>query len=232
MNPAELILAEVAEELAWLAPAPVFIGGSTIGLFLDALGRDQLRPTKDVDCIVPAVLTRTDWFQLESELRRRGWQPDPDGPICRYRSPRSHLVDLLGARPEVQGFAGAWFERATSNIQRHILSSTVTVATPTVPYLFACKIEAFRDRGARDPLASADFEDLVALLDGCQALESAFNYAESDVQQFIAAWCRSLVSDDALLAAADGQLPRGGDITTRRQRLRALLLRLANSTAG
>ena len=170
MNAAEFILAEVAEELAWLAPAPVFIGGSTIGLFLDALGRDQLRPTKDVDCIVPAVLTRTDWFQLESELRRRGWQPDPDGPI--------------------------W------------------------------------DRGARDPLASADFEDLVALLDGCQALESAVNTAESDVQQFIAAWCRSLVSDDALLTAADGQLPRGGDITARRQRLHALLLRLANSTAG
>lgn len=232
MNAAELILADVAQELEWLSPAPVFIGGSTIGLFLDALGRDQLRPTKDVDCIVPTVLSRTDWFQFEAELRHRGWQPDPDGPICRYRSPRSHTVDLLGARPEVQGFAGAWFERATRSTEQHVLSSTVTVTTPTLPYLLACKVEAFRHRGAKDPLASADLEDLVALLDGCQTLDSAFDRAESDVQRFIAAWCGSLILDDALRAAAEGQLPRGGDINARRQRFRARVRRLADLQTG
>lgn len=57
-----------AEELSWLVPAPVFIGGATIGLFLDSLGRDQLRPTKDVDCIVPSVATTMQWFALEREL--------------------------------------------------------------------------------------------------------------------------------------------------------------------
>jgi hypothetical protein len=49
----------------------------------------------DVDCIVEQVLTRTDWWQLEEQLRDRGWTPVPSGPICRYRSPSGVLVDLM-----------------------------------------------------------------------------------------------------------------------------------------
>ena len=101
----EAILAEVAGELAWMEPAPVFIGGATIGLFLDAFGQEQVRPTKDVDCIVPSVTTQVGWFALESELRRHGWTPDQDGPICRYRSPLGFRVDLLAGDPAVQGFS-------------------------------------------------------------------------------------------------------------------------------
>lgn len=83
MSAIEAILAEVVVELSWLEPPPVFIGGATIGLFLDEFGRSQLRPTKDVDCIVPSIATAIAWFELESELRRRGWHPDPHGPRCR-----------------------------------------------------------------------------------------------------------------------------------------------------
>ena len=53
MSVIERVLAEVAEEVAWMVPPPVFIGGATVGLFLDDFGRRQLRPTKGVDCIVP-----------------------------------------------------------------------------------------------------------------------------------------------------------------------------------
>lgn len=169
----EAILAEVASELDGLEPPPVFIGGATIGMFLDDFGRARMRPTKDVDCIVPGVLTQQAWFALEGSLRRRGWRPDPDGPNCRYRSPRGHVVDLLGARPEVQGFAGAWFERAVAHVEVRTLDAAHTIRTPNLAYLAACKIEAFRDRGAADPRTSTDFEDLVALLDGCAELEAA-----------------------------------------------------------
>lgn len=175
----EAILAEVASELDWLQPPPVFIGGATIGLFLDDFGRAQTRPTKDVDCIVPGVLTQQAWFALEGALRQRGWRPDPDGPICRYRSPRGHVVDLLGGRPEVQGFAGRWFERAAAHVDVRRVDAAHTIRTPNVAYLAACKIEAFRDRGAADPLTSTDFEDLVALLDGCVELEAAVSRPRS-----------------------------------------------------
>ena len=31
----------MASDLDWLTPEPVFVGGATIGLFLDAFGRSQ-----------------------------------------------------------------------------------------------------------------------------------------------------------------------------------------------
>lgn len=223
----EAILAEVASELEWLAPPPVFVGGATIGLFLDDFGRAQMRPTKDVDCIVPGVLTQQAWFALEGELRQRGWRPDPDGPVCRYLSPRGHVVDLLGARPDVQGFAGRWFERAAAHAEVRLLDATHTIRTPNVAYLAACKIEAFGDRGADDPLGSTDFEDLVALLDGCGELEEATAAADPEVRAYVAAWSGALLADADLFRVAEGQLPRGGDMAGRRRRLRERVGRLA-----
>lgn len=223
----EAILAEVASELDWLEPPPVFVGGATIGLFLDDFGRAQMRPTKDVDCIVPGVLTQQAWFALEGVLRQRGWRPDPHGPICRYRSPRGHVVDLLGARPDVQGFAGRWFERAAERAEVRVLDAVHTIRTANVACLVACKIEAFRDRGAADPIASTDLEDLVALLDGCAELEAATAKADPDVRAFVATWSASLRADVDLLRVAEGQLPRGGDMAGRRRRLRERLARLA-----
>lgn len=223
----EEMLAEVADELTWLTPPPVFIGGATISLFLDEFGRAQARTTRDVDCIVPGVATRQAWFALEAELRSRGWQPDPEGPICRYRSPRGHRVDLLGARPEVQGFSGRWFEAAAANAEARLLDTRRSVLTPRVAWLTGCKVEAFRDRGAADPLASADLEDLVALVDGCADWETAVCSAPAPLRPYIAEWAADVLGDASLLAAADGQLPRGGDIVGRRRRLRERLGRVA-----
>ena len=45
MSEIERILDRVAEELSWLSPDPVYLGGATIGLFLDAVRRAQLRTT-------------------------------------------------------------------------------------------------------------------------------------------------------------------------------------------
>lgn len=72
MSALDAVLDRVASQLDWLKPEPVFLGGATIGLFVDDFGRSQLRPTFDVDCIVPEVASRARWWELESELRRRG----------------------------------------------------------------------------------------------------------------------------------------------------------------
>ena len=153
----EVTLAAVAGELSWIDPPPVFIGGATIGLYLDELARAHLRITKDVDCIVPAVSTTMHWFALDRELRRRGWQPNREGPIGRYRSPAGHIVDLLAQDPSVQGFTGSWFPTAVAQAQSHTLSSRRTILVTAVPWLLACKIEAYTDRGGRERLAAQPF---------------------------------------------------------------------------
>ncbi len=179
---------------------------------------------------MPSVVTTIQWFALERELHSRGWSPDRDGPLCRYKSPRGHVVDLLATRPEAQGFSATWFAAAATHTQQHALGASLTIATPAVEYLVACKIEAFLHRGSADPLASNDLEDLVALLDGCAALESAIGGAEPDVRTFTIAWFRALYADRALMSTADGHLPRGGDIEGRRRRLRDRLQRLSALT--
>ncbi len=218
MIPVEASLADVAGELDWLDPAAVFIGGAIVGLFLDDTGRAQMRPTKDVDCIIPAVTTAMEWFALESELRRRGWHPDRDGPICRYRSPRGHRVDLLAVRPEVQGFSGTWFAATVRHSEeRPVEGVRIRVADP--PHLLANKIEAFRNRGRHDPLTSPDLEDIVALLDGCRELLPGIASADSQLSSFVAAWARATLATPDLVAIAEAQLPRGGDDVGRRTRL-------------
>jgi hypothetical protein len=115
MSEIERALDAVARDLEWLQSEAVFVGGDTIGLFLDPLGRSQLRPTVDVDCILPNVLTRTAWWQLEEELRLRSWSPDSEGPMCRYHSPAGIIVDLMPEDPEVLGFAGRWYPAAVAS---------------------------------------------------------------------------------------------------------------------
>ena len=79
----EQYLTTVANELTWLSDVPVFIGGMTIALFLDEVGRSQQRATKDVDCIVPRVTTYVAWSQLEAQLRAHSWTPcQHEGAPC------------------------------------------------------------------------------------------------------------------------------------------------------
>ena len=229
MSEIEQALDEVAEDLCWLDAEVVFVGGAAIGLFLDALGRSQLRPTVDVDCIVPTVLTQSGWWQLEEELRRRHWAPDPEGPICRYRSPRGTVVDLMPQDPAVLGFAGEWYAMAVATAERRALVTGREVLVPTPAILFACKLEAWRDRGSSDPYASKDLEDLIALLDGCRDLEGSIGLAPVEVRRAIAQGLGTIWTDRRYREAALAHLPRTGDVAAQEARVIALVGRLTTS---
>ena len=226
MSAIERVLVEVAEEVAWMVPPPVFIGGATIGLFLDDFGRSQLRPTKDVDCIVPALVSRPSWFALEEILRSRGWQPDVEGPVCRYRSPRGHLVDFLAVHPDIQGFAGRWFAAALASASARLVDDT-DVWVPDAAHLLACKLEAYADRGAADPLLSKDLEDIVALIDGCGTLVDVVARAPVPVRAYVGESIAALMANEEAMEAVAGHLPRGGDSGARLRKVRDRMAGLA-----
>ena len=71
------------------------------------------------------------------------------------------------------GFAGQWYAPAVASVERRALATGGAILVPTPVLLFACKLEAWRDRGTSDLYASKDLEDLVALLDGCRELENS-----------------------------------------------------------
>lgn len=141
------------------------------------------------------------------------------------RSPRGHRVDLLAARPEVQGFSGTWVASTVRpSEERPVEGVRIRVADP--PHLLANKIEAILDRGRRDPLTIQDFEDIVALLHGCAELLSSLASADLKLRSFVADWARETLATPDLVAIAEAQLPRGGDDVGRRIRLSETLTAL------
>jgi hypothetical protein len=226
---AERILDQVADELGWVTPAPVFLGGATIGLYLDEFGRSQLRPTQDIDCIVPQILSRAAWWNLEEQLRDRGWMPVQGGPICRYRSPSGALVDLMAETPEVLGFGGRWYQSTVRDAQPRELVTGRRILVPTPEHLLACKLEAWQDRGQEDSLLSQDLEDIVSLLDGCRELEASVRAASRNLQEWLAEHLGELLDHRGHREALLAHVPRGGDQSAREERLLGLMSRLAQT---
>lgn len=218
----------VAQALDWLPRPPVFVGGATIGLFLDPFAKAQMRPTIDVDCILPGADSYVGWGRIEQQLRQRGWSPDPDGPICRYRTPDGDIVDLMAENPSVLGFGGRWYPASVTNTVEKTLVTGRRVLVPAPEYALACKLEAWGDRGRDDPLASEDLEDIVALLDGCDALPGAVESAERELRDWLVERLDELASNPATRSAMLAQLPRGGDQAGREYGLLTLLDRLTS----
>lgn len=228
----ERTLDRVAGELDWLAPPPVFLGGATIGLFLDDFGRAQLRPTHDIDCIVPEVITRVGWWRLEEKLRQRGWSPAKGGPICRYQSPNGALVDLMPEAPEALGFTGRWYSLAVRGALRSELFTGRFILVPAPEILLACKLEAWQDRGREDPLLSQDLEDVVSLLDGCRELDERVAGASEYLQRWLAEVFAEILDHPDMLDAVLAQLPRGGDEPSREGLLLKRIARLARRASS
>jgi len=200
----------LVQELSWLEPPPVFIGGATIGLYLDAFGRSQLRTTIDVDIIVPRITTYLQWTVLEAKLREHSWSPMMKGPICRYVSPSGILVDMLPCHPEILGFAGKWYPViAEDYIEVVVDGVAIRIAQPA--HLLASKIEAFEDRGNDDPVMSHDFEDIVSLVDGCGGLFASVVEQSDVTRNWIVAKLQHFQQSNWFIDATLGSLPRGGN---------------------
>ena len=69
----------------------------------------EIRPTQDVDVICSAI-TRSDYHQLGSQLRQRGFQEDsrPGAPLCRWCID-DLLLDLMPTQGEILGFSNRWY---------------------------------------------------------------------------------------------------------------------------
>jgi len=77
-------LLRIAEQLGSLRDKVVFVGGATVALLITDPGAPAVRVTDDVDCVVE-VATLTKYHDLTVQLRKQGFEPDPSGPICRFR---------------------------------------------------------------------------------------------------------------------------------------------------
>ena len=222
------MLAVVAKGLEGLREKFVFVGGATIDLYLSPAAPDS-RATDDVDCVVE-VATKDKYHQLEEELRRLGFQHPmaEDAPICRWKF-SGIQVDVMPTAGDVLGFRNKWYAEGMANAERVALADGTTIEAFSVPYLIASKLEAFRDRGRGDYMASPDIEDIVALLDGCPDLEKRLVEAPETVRTYLAHEIGKLLANERFLDGLAGNLGAGPGGKERVERCLAIMRRIAQS---
>lgn len=219
------MLAVVARALQGLKERVVFVGGSTIELYVPPSGPEG-RATDDVDCVVE-MTSRVKYHELEEELRRIGFRhvAGERVPICRWEY-SGIPVDIMPTGGEVFGFRNSWYADGVANARPAELPDGQMVRIFSVPYLLASKIEAFQDRGRGDFLGSRDMEDIVTVLDGCPSLEEEMEKSSKPVQEFLTRQFREFLQSGRFVDSLQGHIEAVAPRTGRAEKVLELLRRL------
>ncbi len=145
------VLGEVADDL-------VFVGGCATDLLVTSVRPDYVRATTDVD-VVAEVTTIHEYHALEKRIAAKGFKHDPE-VVCRWRVAGLQL-DVMPSGSGVLGFQNHWYPLAVATAAPYVLPSSRTIRLVSGPLFLATKLEAFRDRGGGDYVASHDLEDIV-----------------------------------------------------------------------
>lgn len=194
----------------------VFVGGSTIGLYLNDLGRNQLRVTGDIDVVIGAP-TKKKYFDFIHQLLKIGFYQsvESNDPPYRYRTKTGHgeiMVDVMSSSEIVLGFSNEWYDEGVKQAVSYTLSNGKEIRIFSLPYVLASKIVAYKNRGFKDPYASEDLEDIVALVDGADNLSEEMKYAQEKVKKFIFENFKKMLQDSEVKQAIEGHAPRGVNI--------------------
>jgi hypothetical protein len=185
----------------------VFVGGAVAGVLITNPAMPEIRPTQDVD-VICRVIARSDYHQLGSQLRQRGFQEDcrPGAPLCRWCM-EDLVLDLMPTQGEILGFSNRWYPLALDTAELHGLPSGRSIRIVTAPVFLATKLEAFRGRGQGDFLFSHDLEDLMAVVDGRASLLEECRLSPPELRQDLAAQFLELLKTSAFLEALPAFLP-------------------------
>jgi predicted nucleotidyltransferase len=164
----------------------VFVGGATIHLWLTEPGAPPVRVTDDVD-VICEVAARTDYYRLQSKLRKQGLRKAVDEPvICRWKSADPQLVlDVMPTDPDILGFSNEWYEAAISTATTIRLDSGAEILVARPAALVATKLCAWRGRGEGDLLRSLDVHDVLTLIDGRPELIEEVAAAQPRLRAYI-----------------------------------------------
>ncbi len=107
------------------------------------------------------------------------------GRLC---APTDNLiVDIMPTRGDILGFSCEWYQLAFDTAQTTSLPNGTTIRLVTPACFLATKLTAFADRGRRNPMASHDLEDVVAVIDGRPEIVGDVTAASADLRVAIAA---------------------------------------------
>jgi predicted nucleotidyltransferase len=176
------MLKAVAERLADLREQVVFVGGTSIALLLTDVAGHSPRSTDDVDAI-SEVNTRLELARFEARLLGLGFRPDRNRTTCSWLVD-GMMIDVMPMNGELLGLASRWFPEVARHSQMVDLGG-LSIRVASAPYLLAIKLEAYKDRGAEDPIASVDLQDIIELVDGREELVDEVASAAPDLRHYV-----------------------------------------------
>jgi hypothetical protein len=226
MNSLEM-LAHIAKGLGPLKDKVVFVGGSTVSLYLSDPGAGTVRPTEDVDCVIQ-VLTRGQYYKLESELEKLGFRhvTGENAPICRW-SYKGLTADIMPTEGTVLNFKNSWYPDGYEHSITVRLPRGEHVRIFSLPYFLASKIEAFSDRGHGDFLTSPDMEDIITVLDGSETAAAEISSAPAKVKKHLAEKFSEFLRDERFLESLEGNLRSPAGTAGRVERIKSMLSSLS-----
>lgn len=197
------LLAFAALKLQPVLEQLVFVGGSTVALFVTDPAAADVRATDDVDVIVD-VHTAVGYHRVCGQLRKLGFREDAEGGvICRWRLDGLTL-DVMPVNGKVLGFANRWYPQAVKNSFEHALGNALRMRVTQPPWFIATKLEAFHDRGNRDFLASHDLEDIITVVDSRATLVTELAEAPTNIRKHVASEIAGLLGEPRFLEALPG----------------------------
>jgi hypothetical protein len=203
-------IATIARALGPERERVIFVGGTVTALY-PLEGGSDVRPTKDVDCVID-VATTHEYYEFVARLKGRGFQPctDEKAPLCRlvYASIR---VDVSATVDTSIGPTNRWYRDAVANAATYAVAADVEALAITPIYFVATKLEAFRGRGGGDFQASHDVEDALTVLAGLRPLRAEVGTSNVAVAVALRRELADLAKRAAFIDAVPGHFD--GDVT-------------------
>ena len=198
------VIKKIALALGEVNKQVIYVGGATVGLYINDPAADDVRPTKDVD-ISLSIATISELEKMREGLNKKGFiQTAEDGVICRFRY-EDVKVDVMNTKAIGWAPANPWFASGFENrLQIEIEGQTIFIIP--LPYFIATKFAAYNSRGKNEPRTSHDFEDIVYVLDNCTDLVEQINTANEEVKLFLKSEFESILNDKVKQEAVAGNL--------------------------
>jgi hypothetical protein len=198
------MIQEVSKALQDLNKEVVFVGGSTVALYLNPDTANEIRPTDDVDIIIE-IFTAAKYSVLSEKLLALKFIPDQskNAPICRWKY-LGIIVDVMPLEEKVLGFSNKYYKSGFKHKEELELPDGQQIFILPLAYFLATKLEAFFNRGAKDPRFSKDLEDIVALLSESKDFNVVFDHG--DLIEIIRPLLATLFNDGNVTEAMRGFL--------------------------
>ncbi|WP_411282206.1 hypothetical protein [Gemmatimonas sp.] len=186
----------------------VFVGGQVTELLVTDTTVVRIRPTDDVDVVVP-VTTRRAYHDLQMRLIALGFSPDQraHAPICRMRTDDDLVLDVMPLDEAILGFSNRWYPYAVESASPFTIEPGLVVRVASAAAFLATKWVAFASRGAADPMSSHDLEDLVTVVAGRAEILDDVQAAPPAVRMFIRTETAAFLDAPWSAGILEGNLP-------------------------